>query len=370
MKVILHMGQSKTGTTSLQDTLQDAAERLGQCGILYPSFGPKLRQNQLLFALCGDPSQLGAWFLNRHGGPEMAARVALQGWQQICERIRRTQPAAMVLSSEFLLQHTDAKAKTRMAELLAPLSQDITPVVYLRHPVDHFRARLQQWIKSRNGPFSPPARTLKTDFLDTGTAFGRAPDVVVYDRQTLLGGDVISDFASRYLSSWMDPAGLQSRRTNVGLSAEALVLVARNRARMEASLETERMIAGLAAVLGEFDRTDPPTHPFTLLPEVADAILRSATDTLWLVETCGLQIPGLAVERIDGAPIPDWMQTAPPETLFLHDRERLARLQARVDSSHPVWRKPASQPPESHSRGSLARRFRQFLLRKLAAYHR
>ena len=368
MKIILHMGQSKTGTTSLQASLHAATTELSARKVLYPRFGSGFSTHHLLVALCGDPTRLPQWDLDRVGGPENAAQAAQDAWNQTCEEINSTRPEVLVLSSEYLLHYLDGAGKARLATLLAELSSDITPVIYVRHPVDHYRASLQQWIKLRDLPFPPVDTELREAILDTAAAFGRQPDLVAFDRQTLHGGDIVCDFASRFLAPWVKTSDLQGRTANVGLSAEALVLLVRLRAEAGGTYEVARRLARLVPRLQALDESDPPAQSLTLLPEVAEATLRSATGHRWLAETGLLQIPGLDVDRIDGAPVPDWMNTAPPESLFLHDPERLARLQASIVQRRPkaAQVKRQAQPsakPIPRIRDLLLR----FVLRKLAS---
>lgn len=66
------------------------------------------------------------------------------------------------------------------------------------------------------------------------------------------------------------------------------------------------------------------------------------------------------INRIDGAAVPDWMMSAPSETMFAHDAERLARLRGAIDQI-------ASRKPSTHARPRLRDRLFRFLNRKLEA---
>jgi hypothetical protein len=224
---------------------------------------------------------------------------------------------------------------------LSALSADITPIIYIRHPVDFYRACLQQQLKSNNRCYPPKSPNLQRSIVESEAAFSRRPQLVAFDRQKLLGGDIIEDFTTRFLAPWVKPADMPRFQSNVGLSAEALVLMARLRAEAGNNYEASRHVARLTPRLEALDRKDPPAQSLTLLPDVAAAALRSATSYRWLAETGQLEIPGLDVGKIDGAPVPEWMQTAPPETLFLHDPARLARLRRRIEAHNPEF-KPAA----------------------------
>jgi hypothetical protein len=252
-------------------------------------------------------------------------------WDAVCAEVRRQRPEVLVLSSEYLLYGTEASHKVRLAKLLRELSDDIVPVIYVRHPVELYRSLLQQFLKHRDGPYPPKTEPLKPQILATEAAFGRRPELVAFDRSVLHQGDIVWDFATRFLAGQVDPASLPSLNENVGLSAEALILLVRLRAGAGARHGTAHRAAGLVRTLRALDQGDPPEKSMSLLPEVAEAALRSAIGYRWLSETGQLHIPRLDIDQIDGAAPPPWMETAQAETLFFHDPERLERLGRAMD---------------------------------------
>jgi hypothetical protein len=335
VKILLHMGQGKTGTTALQQALRHAAPDLRAKGILYPDFGGKSVAHHLLVPLCESPARLPPWSLHDLGGPEAAAEKAWGAWNAACDAVLADPPDLLILSSELLIHQTGAKAKLRLARTLAELSTDITPILYVRDPVAHYRARLQEWLKVESAPLPPTRLHLREAIIDTEAAFATPPRLVAFDRATLRGGDIISDFAARFLADRLAPDDLPLQKANVGLSAEALVLLARLRAEGGQTDKAARRAARLIGPLTALDLDDPPDQPLTLLPEVAEAALRAATCHRWLSETGRLTLPDLDTGRIDGAPVPAWLMRAAPETLFPHDPARLERLHRALARSHP-----------------------------------
>lgn len=331
MKIILHMGLEKTGTTALQKALHAASGRLRARGVAYPRWpGPGTIAHHLLLPLCADPTLLPPWSLEKLGGPLAAVETAWAAWNATCDAVLSDPPEVLFLSSELLALRTDAAAKARLAATLAELSGDILPVIYVRDPVAQYRAQLQEWLKTENAPLPLTGLPLREAVLDTEAAFGRAPALVAFDRTTLHGADITVDVVHRFLAPRVTPADVPPRVANVGRSAEALVLMAQLRAEGGATPETARRVHRLLRPLRALDRDDPPARPPTLRPEVASAALRAASGHRWLVETGRLVIPGLDVARIDGAAVPDGLLTAPPESLFEHDPARLARLRAAL----------------------------------------
>lgn len=368
MKILLHMGQSKTGTTALQPSLTAAFDTLNARKILYPRFGGNAIAHHLLLPLCGTAANLPAWSLANLGGPDAAAEKARVAWTTMSDDVRRISPDLLVLSSEFLWRRTSGSDKARLASYLSGLSGDITPILYIRHPVEHYRSHLQEWLKTESRPRPPTRSALRESILHIETAFSRSPALVAFDKSALCNGDIVHDFATRFLVPWVDVADLPPRQANAGLSAEALVLMVRLRAEGGNTPETARRVALHIQRLADLDRSDPPARLFTLYPEVADAALRAATCHRWLADTGRLHITGLDVTRIDGAAVPDWMMTAPPETLFPHDPDRLDRLRQSLERASPkarIRKKPdtPSKAPKTHIRDLLLR----FLRRQLAS---
>jgi hypothetical protein len=328
VKILLHMGLVKTGTTALQRALHEARDALRRHGVLYPHFGGADFAHHLLLPVVEDPGRLPAGQLRDFGGPEAAVERAWDAWNSTCAAVAADPPRLLVLSSEFLIHHTGARAKARLAALLSELAAEVTPILYIRHPVDHFRARLQEWLKVESRPLPAPPDSLQQAITDCETAFGRATELLAFDRACLAKGDITTDFSARFLAGMVPPGTLRPREENPGLSAEALVLLVRLRARGGA---TARLIRPLALL----DQSDPPGQALALYPEVASATLRAATSFLWLAETGRLTLPGLDLAAIDGTPLPDWLRNAAPETLFPHDPARLRRLEDQLHLRHP-----------------------------------
>jgi hypothetical protein len=368
MKIVLHLGQGKTGTTALQASLSAAAGHLRARKVLYPDFGHRYIAHHLLVALCGDPNCMPRWEVDKLGGPEGTRAAARSAWKTMLEDIRRDPPELLVLSSEYLLEMLDTDGKRHLAGLLSDLSSDITPVMYVRNPVEHFRSRLQQSLKNSDLRRLPGNGRLIDSVRNAETAFGRQLEFVAYDRALLHGGDVVQDFAVRFMAPWVEASEIPTRTANESLSAEALVLMVELRAMAGGTYEASRRVATLVPELQALDRNDPAARPPTLLPEVAEAALRSATFNLWLAENGRLHLPGLDYAKIDNAEIPAWISEAPAHALFRHDPDRLARLRMAIgpDPFHKSKDKRSVKPsekPKPRFQDMLLR----FLLRKLAS---
>ncbi|MBL9046663.1 MAG: hypothetical protein JNK34_05030 [Tabrizicola sp.] len=379
MKIIVHLGQNKTGTTSLQHSLHGSSELLQSRSVYYPRFKTSSPNHHLLIARFGSPEKLPRRTVEQMGGFGETIEAAWDAWEETVATVHRKRPELLILSSEFILPLLEATEKSRFARELFKLSSDIMPVAYIRHPVHHFRARLQQILKNRTGVPMFEALGLQQSILDVEAAFGRRPELIAFDRSALHGGDIVQDFATRFLSRWIKPSDLPRVDANQGLSAEALVLMIELRAEGGGTYEAADKVSRLVRLLTSLDQSDPPAESLTLLPEVAEAILRASSSHRWLADTRQLQIPGLDTDRIDGTSLPDWIRTAPPGSLFGHDRARLGRLRKAVEASRarqivkkdtlPYMPPKTDQAPRPRRspKHSFSDFLLRFVLRKLAS---
>lgn len=171
--------------------------------------------------------------------------------------MRRLNPGLMVLSSELLWRQTGGADKARLAGCLSEFFQDITPILYIRRPVEHYRSRLQEWLKTESRPLPPTRLALRESIFEIEAAFSRPVALVAFDRSTHHGGDIVQDFVTRFLGAWADVADLPPRQANAGLSAEALVLVARLRAEGGNTPAIARFVARQIRTLRNWTGTIP-----------------------------------------------------------------------------------------------------------------
>ncbi len=215
MKVILHIGQQKTGSKSLQACLYRSREVLSQHGILFP-------------VLCDD-KPLKAWQLSHH---ELFRRLREQavgsngadaGRRALDDFLDGLAPngdaSTLVLSSEDLFEMCTSHdtgfsldAVSRGAALLAAAFESrgwsVRVVCYLRRQDHLAAARYAQWIKGPSG-----GRESFDEFLDRWLprfdfdailscwerAFGwSAISVLPYERARMAEG-VAGDFFPRFL---------------------------------------------------------------------------------------------------------------------------------------------------------------------------
>jgi hypothetical protein len=139
MKLYLHVGMTKAGSTSIQNAFSEHREIiLGKYGILYPEPGTSFQNHHELYQLIwnGDPEPVKAY---------------LEG---ACALARSAKAQRLLLSSEdmFLLPNTPAKMLC-LAEVLRALEGVEARIVFVvRHPRTWMRSHIAQLLS--NGAFA------------------------------------------------------------------------------------------------------------------------------------------------------------------------------------------------------------------------
>lgn len=347
MRLIVHIGMSKTGTTALQDSLFRARPALRKLRVLYPAnpSPPGGINHKFLVADLLDHDRLPR-HLRRDLTPEQVAERQQAFRARLLEQVRARRWAGVVLSSESLFRSFNAAARGRLMALYAEIGAQPEVVAYLRRPSSHFVSGLQQHLKASSlvrGPKLPHYRNvLERHQMMTGPG---GVHVHLFDRKRLAGGDIVTDFASRYLAGLgVVPADLpQSPQRNESLSAESVDLLRCYRAAFHAgrqdqlTADSTALVATLAAIDAELSSPRP-----ALRPGLAEMIDYADTDPLWLRDHFGLEFPDFDYARLErgqltGWPERDWALT----DLLVIDPDLRAEIAARLAGSDWTGQDPA-----------------------------
>lgn len=193
-KLYFHVGQYKTGSTSLQMFLANNRERLSRAGVLYPA------------ALARDG---GHFILDDRLRAEFRFQGRHADLGELLDEVSSREHGTLILSCEafsgdldqFNIEQTMHGWK-RIAEIFG--SYRICPVVYIRRQDEAIESRIVEAIKGRlrwrdvevekflvmDGPLNYEF------FLDRlAEVFGKEELIVrMYGRDSLVGGDVVKDF--------------------------------------------------------------------------------------------------------------------------------------------------------------------------------
>ncbi len=335
MRIVVHAGMSKTGSTSIQKSLAAAANALAKLGVAYPAL-TKHPQHVFLLPVLLDPDEART-LLNAYNAERLARMVesSQRAWAVLDAAVAqaRAEGAQMlVLSAEQILGMRTASAE-RLRERLAVYGCEVEIVAYLRAPAGHYLSSTQQALKFGHVIRSPTTElTYKSKVGKFMRLFDGKVRVRVFERDRLTGGDVVRDFLEVFLGLPPEVAAvIPTVRDNESVSAEGMALLQEfhrvalpGGQRRVGNPLSRALLALIQAEEAQGDFPRPVLHPH--VRAVAEAANRR--DVLWLRDEMGLSF---AEFDYTGSPPPE----PPPEPLDVADicpvdPARLARLRARV----------------------------------------
>lgn len=292
MRVILHIGMAKAGSTALQAALVAARRKLRRAGILYPKGA--FNQNFLVVGVA--PDQVGRLFEQRYAD-DMAAMHRDFGlyWDRIVDVVGRRRPSVVVLSAELLFGVLGRSGPEPLRRLVAPLGGHVEIACYVRRPSDYYLSMAQQRLKASSR--LPPAGAVGyRRSLQAAMAAADIVRVVPYERSRFPGGDIVADFVMRFLPEAAGHiAAVDDPKVRASLSAEAMAVVQSFRSARHPgeddrfTRDTGLLIRRLSEREAELGGQRRPQ----LLAEVRDRIDRSSVDLLWLRDTFGIVFNGI-----------------------------------------------------------------------------
>lgn len=336
MKLILHCGTSKTGTTTLQNCFHASRKALATEGVLYPD--PMFGQNShlALIARFRAPARLSKRVAQALGGPEAAPQNGRIFWEAFAEKLAATRPEVVVMSCEYLFQSLNPGELTQMKRAFRALDLRTTPVVYLREPASWFASSSQQDAKMGRPLKVPGAQAIRQPLENLQSVFGRLT-LRKFARGALEGDDIVTDFVTQVLGR-PDLLPLLSRDDrNVSISAEACAVLETYRRHMAADAVglMHRGTRRLLALISRLEAADPdgPARP-VLRQEVAQSVRLASDDYIWLRDTHGISFAEFEAARaLAPTASPALAATPTPPSiadLFHLDPHRRDRLIARL----------------------------------------
>ena len=284
MKLILHVGMSKTGSTALQNRLANSRKELLKQGVLYPEVSFSADHNFLsLFLRKGD--QAPPNFIKKYQGEtDLMMRHAESNWLAIKRQVQKYSPHTIILSGESIFIGLTNSSFDLFKARLQELTSEIQVIVYIRKPSAHYLSSIQEKIKS-SGIFPDPSpKSLRASIEVCESISHNKPIVVAYEQNQLFLGDITCDFMQRVL-----PAVKLSEnsdhfiRENETLSAESMSIL--YDFHLEFSTNPTMVNAHhLIRLLRDIEKKNTFITRPKLKVDIADYIDQSSLDLIWLAE--------------------------------------------------------------------------------------
>lgn len=339
MKTILHIGSHKTGSSSLKIALAQQREQLLSTGVLYPESAPGLTAHHNLSPMLVRESDL--WLsVNEYYGRDRAKMLAgtNRAWERIVQQVEYHRPDTLLLASEAFFNVIDGQAAP-LWDRLAEISDQIHVVAYVRDPLSYCSAfYIEESKRLRSLPSLQPIRYRPQ--IESFTALPKAEVTVRnYDRSTLIGADIITDFNSAILQGRLKQPP-RSVASNPTLSAEAALIFQRYKAQTNSgpSWQLERRDRRILARLQTIDAAIGDSQRPVLRPHIKAFIRDSFQDAEWLRARHGIAFPieysgiGESCQQglTDGA--------VQLDQIFDLDDRRLAAVHERLETELPeLW---------------------------------
>ena len=219
MKLILHCGEAKTGSSSIQKMLKNSSKKLLKKKILYYCEGSN--QNTLSY-ISG----------RRHRVPKDKDKFLEERMKSIVAKIKylakQLEPNYIILSSEFFfgLPLDDIK---KTINYLGIAFTEIYCIVYVKNPDEFYLSSTQQKIKASHKILNP--LTFKRNIispLTTWQQFTGSSNFIgtAFGRETLFKGDVVADFIEKIKSITQENIDVKKWPSkNESITAEQTVLL-------------------------------------------------------------------------------------------------------------------------------------------------
>ena len=304
MKLVLHIGSGKTGTTSIQNFFVRNTEELSAKGVLYP-VNKSVAPNHIL---------LPAGFVRSNAIPIPHNRFYLDDFKKykddfvrfmhaLDSDIKKQKPDVLVLSAEQLFRDFSAVSALDFSEFLRPYFDEIAVVAYVRDPVSDYASRISQKVRTGGLMFPPVVRDVRSVLEYYESQFPGCVHVNAFERDQLINGDVVFDFVTKYVAEALDI--LQAKKLpsyNESLPVELLLKLQEQRLRFQP--EGKRPEIETSAFISVMTRKFSEAYPakkngkLKLKPEVEDYLRQSAVDYLWLKDQYGVIFNGLNYENM------------------------------------------------------------------------
>lgn len=320
-QIILHVGLSKTGSTSIQANCSRHASVLESVGIRYPKFEfedcafPN-HAIPVALAFSDNPSQYAMGIRRLLGERVNAATIyCKETFQAMLEAAGDT----LVLSSERIAGFKEADL-ANIRKLLSSHAGRLHVVVYVRSPFELLESTLQERAKAGAvvEPLAIPGRA-KARYQNLHRVFSSALEVVNFHEARVAPGGLVGDFLSRCGLSPTWQADLDFSVDNQRISMEAYLLMDAVNRKFLKGREGEH---GVARQQGDLQLLESlPGEKFRFAWEAEPVVFQAALEEYrWFESELGLSFP------------------APPESagsdLWGSDsREALGSILADIDSA-------------------------------------
>lgn len=304
MKLILHIGQGKAGSTAIQRTLAAGRDELLRKGVLYPENLYIKNCHHYFSTLNFDVPQRWPSVVNRMGFSIDSAKAgAKEEWENLQEQLTNNNPKITIISSETLFSDYSPTEAIRAKKYLGSLADEMRILAYLRSPVSRYISLVQQKLKSSRILVQPAASGVVKIISKYNEIFTVPCELRVFERNSLKSGDAVVDFVEW---SGLQELGIDFPKAefNTSMSAEAMAVLenlASDHGPTTAEALKEKRT--LQSQVSRADKDLPGATRAHLNDEVSDYLTRINKELLPLRDKYGIEFSDIdytMVGKIEG----------------------------------------------------------------------
>ncbi|MEM9669368.1 MAG: hypothetical protein AAF950_10625 [Pseudomonadota bacterium] len=289
MKLLLHIGIPKTGSTSIQGYLAKESDTLEKNSIIYP---------EAAHAEFG-----GSRILDAIREPETAGRDDRESIDRHLAKIAKTHTdPKVIISSEYLIniyRHCDL-----LKEFLDAHFEGAKIIMYVREPCAFYKSIILQALKAE-AVFPAPDK-FKHEYRASIEHIERHfPDCLnlrIFNRERLLQGNIVYDFVKSFLPEQdIEASEFSEASLNVTPAPETLYLMQRyfRQNHRDEPRQFRREAWALFHIFNHTARLEGLPTESNLKPGIRELIIsRHSDDLIWMKEQKDIRFSGIEYERI------------------------------------------------------------------------
>ncbi|WP_281662145.1 hypothetical protein [Halomonas sp. Alg239-R46] len=221
-EIIIHVGMHKTGSSSIQETFSNIPME----EVEYLSLGSSNHSGFFSTLLSKKPENYHTH--RRNGLNKTQVRELQQSYMEKLHTVLQgvTKKIALISAEDLSSSSNEYSELEYLKDILSPYCRRIRLIGYVRPPAGYMQSAFQQRMKSGGKKIFDLEKVYpyyQKSFMKMDAIFGKENvEFILFSRDSLHGGDVVQDFASR-IGVTVAPSKIV--RTNESLSLEATALL-------------------------------------------------------------------------------------------------------------------------------------------------
>lgn len=289
MKLLLHAGMPKTGSSALQTLLHENRGYLNQQRVLYPQGAINPKNHVILPAACAPKNAVPRYIQYRCDNEGLDINSEFEAWVDGIKSAKAENEYSFAVMSSELIFGGSESSLARISEVLYKLFDEIELVLYIRRPSAYYLSSLQQKLKASHALKQPKPVVYRKQIDSLRRHISDTVNIHVYDEAVRSYGGIGEHFYRQYVDSG-GTVPTNDNNVNTSISGEAMSILHSFRLLIypdqddQFTPDSEDVFRRLKSI----DRHTSGFKPPELHAGVRRCIDESSIDLLWLRDECGL----------------------------------------------------------------------------------